>query len=233
VPLAFVLALLVVLVMHRPRATPALPPTDERLPTIVVDAGHGGHDSGALGNGLCEKDLTLDTALRLERLLRARGYPVVLTRSDDRFLSLYERSEVANELPNALFVSIHFNDNTTASGDGIETFYAAQKAAWIPAALGGEECGCCAFAQCVQTAVVAGLGATDRGARPRQLAVVRYARCPAVLVEGGFINNPWEARKVGQPEYREKLAASIAEGIAAFQFRREQAGRDARIATVK
>jgi N-acetylmuramoyl-L-alanine amidase len=75
---------------------------DHGLPTVVVDAGHGGHDGGAARNGLLEKNLTLDTALRVEKKLRALGFPVVLTRRDDRFMELGERSDVANRFPRAV-----------------------------------------------------------------------------------------------------------------------------------
>lgn len=204
---------------------------DRSLPTVVIDAGHGGRDGGATNNGLREKDLTLDTALRLERHLRAQGFPVVLTRRDDRFLELFERAQIANKIPRALFVSIHFNDNTTASGDGVETFYAQQKAAfsddgWSLVGLfdGAAEAPPidqgASFARSVQASMVAQLGVTDRGAKPRQLAVVRLTRCPAVLVEGGFLNNLSEAQKLAQGEYRERLAAAIADGVRSYMQER-------------
>lgn len=228
-PLALVLALMAWVVSQLPRAE-VFPPSDERLPTVVIDAGHGGHDTGATGNGLVEKDLALDTALRLQTQLRRRGYAVVMTRDDDRFLPLYERSQFANALPKALFISIHYNDNATTSGDGVETFFAVQKAGILSAAFGQTTAPCGEFANCVQGSLVTSLGATDRGAKPRQLAVVRYARCPAILVEGGFINNPTEARKLALPEYRDLIATAIADGVAAFQRQREQADHDARMA---
>jgi len=201
------------------------------LPTVVVDAGHGGHDSGAARNGLREKDLTLDTALRLEKKLRARGFPVVLTRRDDRFLDLSERGDIANRIPRALFVSIHFNDNFSTAGEGVETFYASEKVAaapegWSfaglfrrkpetpPADIGR------GFAEAVQASVVGALKVTDRGAKPARYVVIRQTQCPAVLVEGGFINNPAQARLISRPAYREKLAAAIADGIAAYQRQR-------------
>lgn len=225
-PLLVVLGLMVALVisvLNREH----LPPVDDRLPTIVIDPGHGGHDSGAMGNGLVEKALALDTALRLERQLRLRGYPVVMTRRDDTFIDLYERPEVANALPNPLFVSIHFNDNATSSGDGVETFYSANQVGSIsvPVSLMADTpppTPSANFAQCMQGSLVSSLGVTDRGAKPRQLAVVRCARCPAVLVEGGFINNPVEAQKLAQPEYRERIAIAMAEGVVAYQKQRTQ-----------
>lgn len=200
-------------------------------PTIVIDAGHGGHDNGAVRNGLREKELTLDTALRLERKLRALGFPVVMTRRDDRFLELHERCKIANKIPRAIFVSIHFNDNVSAAGDGVETFYATEKVApasegwslvsWLrekpepaPADNG------LSLAHAVQNSVVSRLRAVDRGVKQARYVVIRQTRCPAVLVEGGFINNPAQARAIGKPDYREKLAAAIAEGVSAYQRQR-------------
>lgn len=206
-------------------------PADTSLPTIVVDAGHGGHDNGAARNGLREKDLTLDTALRLEKKLRARGFPVVMTRRDDRFLELAERADSANRIPRALFVSIHFNDNISASGEGVETYYASDKVppareSWsfaglfrekpeAPPADNGQ-----AFAAAVQSSVVGALKVTDRGVKSGRYAVIRQTRCPAVLVEGGFINTPTQAKLISRPAYREKLAIAIAEGIADYQRQR-------------
>jgi N-acetylmuramoyl-L-alanine amidase len=123
----------------------------------------------------------------------------------------------------------------------VETFYAQQKAAfstdgWSLAGLfegegeappldQGES-----FARAVQASMVTQLGATDRGAKPRQLAVVRLTRCPAVLVEGGFLNNAAEARKLATPEYRERLASAVADGITAYIQQKMAEQQDARVA---
>ena len=195
---------------------------ESATPVVVVDAGHGGHDNGAMRGGLVEKALTLDTALRLERLLKQRGFTVVMTRRDDRFIELYERSQVANQYARALFVSVHFNDNATESGEGVETFFASEKIASgssrkvepPPADKGA------AFAQAVQQSLVSRLGALDRGTKERSFAVVRHTRCPAVLVEGGFMNNPAELRLLKEPAYRERLAGAIAEGVTAYHRQR-------------
>ena len=200
-------------------------------PTIVIDAGHGGHDNGATRNGLREKELTLDTALRLEKKLRALGFPVVMTRRDDRFLELQDRCKVANKIPRAIFVSIHFNDNVSAVGDGVETYYAAEKVA--PASEGWSLVGWfkekpepappdngLGLAHAVQSSVVSGLRAVDRGVKQARYVVIRQTRCPAVLVKGGFINNPAQARAIGKSDYREKLATAIAEGVSAYQRQR-------------
>jgi N-acetylmuramoyl-L-alanine amidase len=210
-------------------------------PTIVIDAGHGGHDKGAVRNGLFEKDLTLDTALRLEKKLRGRGFPVVMTRRDDRFVDLVDRSKVANRIPRALFVSIHFNDSASAAGDGVETFYASAKTppggqAWSFAGWFQEkpepppDDNGLGLANAVQGAVVTGLGAFDRGVKPADYAVVRQTRCAAVLVEGGFINNPAAARAIARPEYRDRLAIAIAEGVSAYHRQHLLGARQARLA---
>jgi N-acetylmuramoyl-L-alanine amidase len=206
---------------------PALTAEDFLKPTVVVDAGHGGQDSGAIRNGLREKDLTLDTALRVEKELRKRGFSVVLTRRADFFLELPERVGIANKIPRALFVSIHFNDNATAAGEGVETYYASEKSiseevGWRFAALFGQKRepppadNGLGFARSVHAAVVEALPVTDRGVKQARFVVIRQTRCPAVLVEGGFINNPAQARAISQPEYREKLAAAVAEGVADY-----------------
>lgn len=210
-----------------------LPIPDHALPTVVIDAGHGGKDTGAIGNGLKEKDLTLDVAQRLERHLRAQGFPVVLTRRDDRYLELFDRAMIANKIPKALFVSVHFNDNNSAKGEGVETFYAEQKAAfsddgWSFSKLFKERPEAspkdqgAGFARTLQMSMVSKLKVADRGAKPRQLAVVRLTRCPAVLVEGGFLNNPVEAKKIAQEDYRERLAEALADGVGLY-FRHIQA----------
>ena len=205
-------------------------------PTIIVDPGHGGNDNGARRNGLHEKDLTLDTALRLELRLRQLGFPVVLTRREDRYVELSERSDIANRYPRALFVSIHFNDFASSVGQGVETFYASDKVpdsdvAWyfanlfptastVPPLDNGM-----AFAKVVQASAVKVLGVADRGVKAAGYAVVRHSRCPAVLVEGGFINNRAQAREIGTPEYREKLAYAIAEAVAIYHRQRTEEER--------
>jgi len=185
-------------------------------PTVVVDAGHGGHDKGASRNGLREKDLALDTALRVEKQLRRRGFSVVLTRRDDSFLELLERADIAN---------------VTAAGEGVETFYAREKT--VPGEVGWKFAGWLkekpepppadnglGLARAVQGAVVGALGVIDRGVKQARFVVVRQTRCPAVLVEGGFINNPAQAREISKPAYREKLAAAIADGVTDYQRQR-------------
>ncbi len=194
--------------------------------TVVIDPGHGGKDDGARGNGLREKDLNLDLALRVEKLLGSFNFPTVLTRRDDTFLSLSERAAIANKIDNAIFLSIHFNHSTDSSATGVETFYATAKVppesawTWIgffskpepPPSDTGED-----LAGYIQASLVTRTDAANRGIKARELYVVRHTRCPAVLVEGGFINNPLDARLISNTEYRDRLAKAIAEGVMTYQ----------------
>ncbi len=211
---------------------------------VVIDPGHGGGDSGAVSQGVVEKDLNLDVGRRIAQCLTARGVKVRLTREDDHFISLEERVRTGNAQPGAVFVSIHFND---ASGDGrvamnrasgIETFYSANKAmsasagGWMWASLFGAGAKADpvaardvelwsaregeSLAQSIQGALVATTAATDRGIKERSLYVTRRVRGPSVLVEGGFVSHPAEAKRLGDPAYRQKLADAIADGIVKY-----------------
>ncbi|MEO8350543.1 MAG: N-acetylmuramoyl-L-alanine amidase [Chthoniobacteraceae bacterium] len=206
---------------------------DPALPTIVIDAGHGGKDDGARASGLVEKDLTLDVAIRVDQLLQNAGFTTAFTRETDQYLTLAERAAMANGIENSLFVSLHFNQSTTSAATGVETYYATEKVApeaawtWIgyftepesPAdADTGEE-----LAGYVQAALLNRTNATNRGIKARKLYVVRHTRSPAILVECGFLSNPFEARLIASTAYRDRLAAAIVEGIIQFQKGRPQA----------
>ena len=195
-----------------------------QTPVVVIDAGHGGKDEGAKCKGVLEKMLTLDVALRLERILNARGFSTIQTRSEDVFLTLAERTEIANRVKDpAIFVSIHFNQGNGREIAGIETFYADNKVptltdwTWVgffcrPEALDmGEE-----LAAEVQYAAILKTGARDRGIRARHLFVTRHTRLPAVLVEGGFITNRMESHLLNEEHYADTLAGGIADGIEAW-----------------
>ncbi len=195
-----------------------------RLPIVVIDAGHGGKDEGAKSKGVLEKTLTLDVALRLERILNARGFSTVQTRSEDIFVPLSERAQIANRVPEpAVFISIHFNQGSERDIAGIETFYADNKDpiasdwTWIgffsrsePLDTGED------LAAEVQYAAILKTGARDRGIRARHLYVTRHTRLPAALVEGGFITNRMESHLLNEEHYAETLAAGIADGIEAW-----------------
>jgi len=197
----------------------------EVLPTVVIDPGHGGRDDGARNGWLVEKHLTLDVALRLEKVLQEIGFPTLLTRRDDRYLRLSERTTMANQVTNSLFVSLHFNHARGTESTGLETFFASEKLeeeppwAWtgffnppLPTRRDNGEI----LAACIQTALVKRTQGENRGIRGRPFYVTRHTRAPAVLVECGFINNPMESRMIANAGYRDLLARSIAEGLASF-----------------
>jgi N-acetylmuramoyl-L-alanine amidase len=194
------------------------------LPAVIIDAGHGGNDSGARYKGVSEKDLTLDVALRLEKILNARGFPTVQTRTDDIYVALADRAIIANRVRGpALFVSVHFNQGSGREQAGIETFYADSKVplpsdwTWMgfftrsEPLENGED-----LAARVQAAAVLQTGARDRGIRARHLYVTRHTRIPAILVEGGFITNRQESDLLMEDHYADHLATGIADGIEAW-----------------
>ncbi len=177
--------------------------------TVVLDAGHGGRDPGALGcvkvDGakLCEKDVTLAVTLQVARLLTAKGVEVVLTRARDVYVDLDKRVEVRNTNDADLFVSIHADACGTPSVKGYHIL--------IPRTPDSRD-------RRAAKAIISGLsssGATSRGIRKdtRGLRVLRKATVPAVLVEMGFLTNPGEARQLGANAHRRRLAQGIAEGI--------------------
>jgi N-acetylmuramoyl-L-alanine amidase len=193
------------------------------LPMVVLDPGHGGRDQGAAANDLVEKDLTLDVAFRAERLLQTYGFKTLMTRKDDTFVSLTDRAEMANKYERSLFVSLHFNKSESPAATGIETYYASQKVLPLPQwtwagfftkpenneiADTGEN-----FAGYVQAALVSRTEGGNRGIKPKALYVVRHTKVPAILVEGGFISNVFEAQLIATPQYRDRIAAAVVEGV--------------------
>lgn len=195
-----------------------------RFPMIVIDPGHGGNDVGGRSNGLVEKEITLDVAKRVNELLTRSGFDTKLTRTDDEYLSLEERAQVANSFDDAVFVSIHFNLDRSRDSSGVESYYARQKSppeqdwAFIgffgaPAMEldSGED-----LAASIQDAVSRRTEARNRGIRAGNLYVVRNVKWPAVLVEGGFMSNPMEAKLLESGDYRDRMARGIAEGVMTY-----------------
>jgi len=168
--------------------------------TVVIDAGHGGHDRGGIpGQRIAEKDMTLDVALRLRNILSANGYHVVMTRSTDVFVPLGGRVAIANSYRNAVFVCIHFNATGRSGASGIETYFYSRDS--LP------------LASAIHYYVTGGAPSANRGVRRRGYYVLRKTAIPAVLVECGFLTNPTEAAYAQSAGYRQKLADEIAAGI--------------------
>ena len=151
--------------------------------TVVIDAGHGGHDRGGIpGQRISEKEMTLDVAQRLKKVLAGDGYRVVMTRENDVFVPLGTRTAIANSYRNAIFVSVHFNSAKRVGADGIETYFYGRDS--LP------------LASAVHHFVAGGAPSPNRGVRRRGYYVLRRARVPAVLVECGFLTNPTEAANI-------------------------------------
>jgi N-acetylmuramoyl-L-alanine amidase len=168
--------------------------------TVVIDAGHGGYDRGGIpGQRVSEKEMTLDVAQRLSKILSAKGYRVIMTRNSDVFVPLGTRVAIANSYRNAIFVSIHFNSATRSGADGIETYFYGRDSL--------------ALASAIHHYVSGGAPSDNRGVRRRGYYVLRKTKIPAVLVECGFLTNPTEAKWAQSASYRQKLAEWIADGI--------------------
>ncbi|MDQ2660107.1 MAG: N-acetylmuramoyl-L-alanine amidase [Verrucomicrobiota bacterium] len=211
-----------------PRVRGAATKRLEPIQRVVIDAGHGGNDSGAIHGGVSEKDLTLDVAQRLERLLQAQGLKTTLTRATDATMSLSNRAKIANREDDCVFVSIHFDEGSGAAAAGVQTFFATRQvartsmlASWLPflqpAATSGHSVESQSLAGFVQGALVARTQAIDRGTRAEQFYVVANVRHPAILVEGGFLSNEAEMAKLTTPDYRQQLAAAIGDGIMRYR----------------
>lgn len=199
-----------------------------RIKTIVLDAGHGGHDPGNQNRRLKlqEKRMTLDVAKRLDRLLTAQGYRVIHTRKSDRYLGFDDRTAFIRKHRADLFISIHFNAFTSSRVAGTETYILTPRGQRSsPQAERDTSMSRTAYpgnkhdhwnillGYHVHRQMVQALGLPDRGLKRFRYSVLRSATCPAVLVEAAFLSNDAEARKVATPAYRQKIAASIAAGV--------------------
>jgi len=218
-----------------------------KIGRIVIDAGHGGHDTGTIGpNGLLEKDLVLDVALRLGRLLESRlGADVIYTRDDDTFIPLETRTAIANEHQADLFVSVHANSSQDPSARGVETYYlnftsnpealevAARENAVSEKSIHElqdlvkkitlkekiEESR--ELASDVQLSLYNGLSAKsptlrNRGVKKAPFVVLIGANMPSILAEISFVSNPVDEKKLEIPEYRQKIAESLYKGVAKY-----------------
>lgn len=172
---------------------------------VVIDAGHGAHDPGAIVASIQEKDINLAIALRIQKKAEAfAGLQVILTRTTDTYPLLLERLAFAEAVGARLYVSIHANYYSDSRICGVET--------WIDTNAGTESL---RLAREVQRALVACTGGADRGVR-RQTLYLRHTSLPTALVEVGYLSCPVERTKLLAPAYQEKIAAGILAGILAF-----------------
>lgn len=173
--------------------------TSRTFTGVVLDAGHGGHDSGTTSRYAGrEKDATLDVVRRLQPKVSTAGFRTVLTRSDDTFIPLASRAAISNRDHNVIFVSVHFSDSPRSRIRGTEVYYNSRCSAEIARNILNE---------------VAGISGGSRGIHTANFAVLRRAQYPAVLVECGYFSNPAEGRRCANGTYREQLADAIARAI--------------------
>jgi len=214
---------------------------------IVLDPGHGGQDTGTIGSeGLREKDLVLDVAKRLGAMIEERmGSEVIFTRSDDTFIPLERRTEIANEAKADLFLSIHANSSSLRTAAGVETYYlnftTSHSALEVAArensgsqqtvydlqdlvekiALKDKVEESREFATRIQSSLFTlsaktNVHAKDRGVRKAPFVVLIGASMPSVLAEIGFISNPHDESTMKRTEYREKMAEALYKGLASY-----------------
>ncbi len=229
-----------------PLAPQALAAPKPQPQVVVLDPGHGGMDPGTSSKWAVEKTVVLDVALRLEKLLEQQGVKVIMTRDNDTFLTLAQRSAFETPQRN-LFVSIHANSAPVASAHGIETWVFGKPLDPSYINLAIQENGSGAQGQAftekarktandiagqilretqysfsmtlahdVQNHLIDSTGAVDRGVRKNLFYVLRTARIPSILVEVGFVSNPTEGTDLSQGSYQEKLAEGLASGILEF-----------------
>lgn len=167
--------------------------------SIVIDAGHGGSDTGAIGGGVYEKNITLDLAKRIEDILIKKGYDVKMTRVDDSYVSLQERVDISEEYNPDIFVSVHVNSSVKPEINGIETHYYHQESV--------------ALAQTVHASFASAVPATNRGLFKSKFYVINHTTSPAILVEIGFISNIAERAEITGEKRKQATAQAIADGI--------------------
>jgi N-acetylmuramoyl-L-alanine amidase len=195
---------------------------------VVLDPGHGGRDSGAMCGGVMEKDLTLDVARRVDRLLDAEGIATLMTRLGDTYVSLADRAAFGNRAKDSIFVSIHFNEDNKPVASGVETYYADHQIASAPVfaalvpflarpPLNSPKPESQSLAGSIQEALVARTRSVDRGTQAKQFFVIANVTSPAVLVEGGFLTNKEDISKLASEDYRDQLAAAVADGILRYR----------------
>jgi N-acetylmuramoyl-L-alanine amidase len=219
-----------------------------KIGRIVIDAGHGGHDTGTIGpTGLMEKDLCLDVALRLGKIIQQRlpGADIVYTRSDDTFIPLEERTNIANQAKADLFISIHANSSQDHAARGVETYYLNLKGSAEAMEVASRENASSdqgihdledmvkkiarnekideskEFAEDIQDSLAKRMQKTsktmkDRGVRKAPFVVLIGADMPSILTEISFLSNPADEKLLKQPEYRQRVAEGLYQGVASY-----------------
>jgi N-acetylmuramoyl-L-alanine amidase len=213
-----------------PLVRPHRVPSVGKVQTIVVDPGHGGYDKGQVSRYGYEKDFALDVARKLRPLLLSKGLRVIMTREGDYFVPLEVRAQIANKARDSIFVSIHFNasnDDRNATGFEIFSFTprgapSTSDSAAAPSALSTQpgsavDAQSLALSACIYHSLLGHIPEYDRGIKRARFAVLRLAKVPAVLIEGGFLTEQGQCKLIAQKEWRAKLAHAISVGIESYR----------------
>ncbi|WP_055070182.1 N-acetylmuramoyl-L-alanine amidase [Clostridium massiliamazoniense] len=174
---------------------------DRNYYKVFIDPGHGGYDNGAVQNGFYEDVINLKISKKIEKILSDKGIEVKMSRYNDTYLSLSERTAMANREKSDVFVSIHQNSASSSSAKGIETFHYQPR-------LDSKE-----LATDIQSSLINSTKATNRGVKTQNFAVIKTAEMSSSLVECGFISNVSEGTKLNSDSYQNTIANAIANGI--------------------
>lgn len=195
------------------------------MKTIMIDAGHGGTDPGAINGAHKEKVYTLQIAKRLQTQLEKLGFRVIMTRTGDTYPTLQERAALCKKYKPDLFISIHCNSSTNKTPAGIETYRAVpvggtetkgSKVKTEKQSANEFDANNSRLAYEIQKGMLAATGGTDRGTRHQAIYVTGNATCPAVLVEVGYLSNEAEVKKIASPDYQNKIVSGILAGLAGY-----------------
>lgn len=187
--------------LNEPEAVPTPPVGSNGKKIVVIDAGHGGSQPGALSvTGKYEKVMNLDIALKVEALLKKeKNIDVIMTRSNDSTMSLSDRTKIANNLKADIFVSVHGNSNTSSSPNGTETYYTRETSSKL--------------AKTIHKHLAKATGLKDRGVKTANLHVTRETKMPAVLLEIGFLSNKGDESQLFKEDFQNRVAQGIVSGI--------------------
>ncbi len=195
------------------------------MKTIMIDAGHGGTDPGAVNGSHQEKVYTLQIAKRLQTQLEKLGFRVIMTRTGDTYPTLQDRAALCKKYKPDLYISIHCNSSTNKTPAGIETYRAVpvggtetkgSKVKTAKQSANEYDANSSRLAFEIQKGMVAATGGTDRGTRHQAIYVIGNATCPAVLVEVGYLSNTAELKKITTADYQNKIVSGILAGLAGY-----------------
>jgi N-acetylmuramoyl-L-alanine amidase len=195
-----------------PPVIPTVPSIDFKGKLVLLDAGHGGHDPGAVRLGVREKDITLAMVLDLKKVLEARGAKVVLTRKDDKVdLELADIAKIVKSVHPDVFLSIHVNSaGNDQAMNGVQTYF--------------RESGSRCLAHTMHSVLICDLPVNDRGVYTSHYYVLNNPAVPSLLIETGYITNRPERRNLMTPSYRHKFCLAIANGLSRYWAKPESKG---------